>query len=156
MKKLMFGLTMVAMFIGFTYADGGPVVGSNSPIVSEDVASQFLASLTKDMVAVYAHTSHNEDKVYALTSLIQVGHYRKDYVLSFDFGVVGTDGEKGVSFHKTYGAHLHILPMIVANVPMNPTLATFLSNVELTPRYSYDEDVRHGVLSYTLGARIAY
>lgn len=154
MKKI---IGLLALVFAVVATGPKPAYAEDAPLVSESVADQFLASLTKDMVAVYAHTSHNEDKVYALTSLIQLGHYKKDYILSLDFGMVGSGfGENGISFHKTYGVHAHVLPWVVANVPMNPTLSAFLSNVELTPRYSYDEDVRHGVLSYTLGARVAY
>lgn len=115
------------------------------------VSDQFLASLTKDMAAVVSHTSKGTNKAEFLTSLIQLGHYKTDYILGFDFGLIGAE-----SIRKTYGAHLHLTPFVLNHIPMNPDLAAFLSHVELTPRYSYDEDVNHGVLSYVFGAKISY
>lgn len=116
------------------------------------LSDQFKAALVNDMAAVVGHTSHNENKAYFLTSLIQVGHFRNEYILGADFGGVGSNG----SGHLTYGLHWHIIPLILAYVPMNPDLAGFLSHVEITPRYSYDCDVNHGVLSYIFGAKISY
>lgn len=116
------------------------------------LSDQFRAALVNDVTAVYGHTSHNEDKAYFLTSLVQVGHFHGDYILGLDFGAVGSNS----SSHLSYGAHLHLTDIVVAYVPMNPTLATFLKNVELSPRYSYDCDVNHGVLSYIIGAKFSY
>lgn len=121
-------------------------------IAFADVGDQFKAALVNDMAAVYGHTSHNEDKVYFLTSLVQVGHFKNDYIVGFDFGAVGSNN----SGHLSYGVHFHAVPFILSYVPMNPDLAAFLSHVEISPRYSYDEDVHHGVLSYIAGAKISY
>lgn len=119
---------------------------------AEGLSDQFKASLVGDMAAVVGHTSHNENKAYLLTSLVQLGHHKGDYILGFDFGGVGSNG----SGHLTYGVHVHVTDLIVDYVPMNPTLSTFLKNIELSPRYSYDCDVNHGVLSYVLGAKFSY
>lgn len=128
------------------------VLGLSCGAKAEGLSDQFKAALVNDVTAVYGHTSHNEDKAYFLTSLIQVGHYKGDYILGFDFGGVGSNN----SGHLTYGVHLHLTDILVDKVPMNPALATFLKNIELSPRYSYDADVNHGVLTYILGAKFSY
>jgi len=122
------------------------------PVKADPIGDQFKAALVNDMAAVYGHTSHNEDKVYFLTSLIQLGHFKNEYIVGFDFGAVGSNN----SGHLSYGVHFHAVPFILTYVPMNPDLAGFLSHIEISPRYSYDEDVHHGVLSYIAGAKISY
>lgn len=145
MKKL-FTVCLLVVGISPVFAD---------PLVPVSVADQFKAALVNDMTFVYAHTSHNEDKGYFLTSLLQFGKYEGEYILAADFGGVASSGQ-AISIHKTYGIHVHAVPFILKNVPMNPSLANFLKYVEITPRYSFDEDARHGVLSYMVGAKVSY
>lgn len=136
MKKILFGLLLLV----------------SSQVKAEGLSDQFLAAITKDMAAVVAHTSHGTNKAEFLTSLIQVGHFNGEYILGLDAGVIGASD----SIRKTYGVHLHLTPFVIANVPMNIDLKGFLSHVELTPRWSFDEDSHSGVLSYVFGAKFSY
>lgn len=123
-----------------------------NPMVPPSVSDQFMASLTKSMVVVGVHTSHNQNKVEALDNLLQFGHYDGSYIVGVDFGIIGNTD----SMRKTYGVNVRIVPLVLANVPMNPTLHEFLSHAFITPRYSFDEDDGHGVLGYTFGAEFGF
>lgn len=147
MNKLILSLVVLFALAPLAKADG-----LVNPMVPPSISDQFLASLTKSLVVVGVHTSHNVNKVEALDNLMQFGHYRGSYLVGFNFGLIGNTD----SIRKTYGVNINVVPFILSNVNMNPTLQDFLSHVYITPRYSFDEDDGHGVAAYTFGAQYGF
>ncbi len=123
-----------------------------NPMVPPSVSDQFLASLTKSLVVVGVHTSHDKNKVEALDNLLQFGHYQGSYIVGLNYGLIGNTD----SIRNTYGASANVMPIILQNVPMNPDLKAFLSHAYITPRISWDEDEGRWVKSYTYGAVFSF
>jgi hypothetical protein len=117
--------------------------------------SQVAVTLLQHVTAVSEFTTHGQTKVQFLDGIFQAGHYQGDYIAAIDGGVSNSLVETG-HLAGTAGIHVHVISFLNNFFGINPSLGQTLSMLEVTPRYSYDWDVRHGVLGFTFGARIPF
>lgn len=143
MKKLL--LAVVVLFVsGVAKADG-------------TIADQLLVSLTQHVVGMTEFTTEGKTKLEFIDGLVQVGHYKGDYVLALDGGFCNsTVPDSSGKIAMTVGIHAHVISAINSWGNINPALAQTLNLLELTPRVSYDGDVHKFVYGATFGARIPF
>lgn len=146
MKKVLALAALLALFsIRPSFAD------TSSP------SDQILASLLQHVVGITEFTTHGQTKLEFIDGIIQVGHYKGDYIFAVDAGFCNsTDPDAEGHLAKTAGVHVHVFSALNNYLNFNPALAQTLSLLELTPRWSYDTDVHKGVLGITFGARIPF
>lgn len=121
------------------------------------IGDHLMISLLQHVTAVEEDTFDGKIKAAFLDSIVQIGHYRGDYLLAIDAGVVNSvNPDSNGKLAGTVGAHLHVISALAAGLNVNPSLKAALKLLELNPRWSYDADVHHGVFAVTFGARIPF
>lgn len=152
MKKL-----IAALALAFVLAPIRPAFADSAittPIAGSD---QLVLSLLNHVVGVTEFTTRGTTKIEFIDGLVQFGHYKKDYILAADGGFCNsTVPDTSGHLATTWGIHAHVFSFLNSVLDINPALADSLSLLELTPRWSYDTDVHHGVLGFTFGARIPF
>lgn len=145
MKKLMLLAVLVV----------GPLRPAHADVLSPP--DQLLLTLSQHVVGITEFTTHGQTKLEFIDGLIQLGHYKNDYILAFDGGFCNnTEPDKNGRLATTWGVHAHVLSGVNSYFNISPSMAMALEMLELTPRYSYDTDVHHGVFGVTFGARIPF
>ena len=144
MKKL-----LIAILFGF------PAIALADVTPTPTNPSQIALTLLQHVSAVTEFTSHGEAKIQFLDGIVQMGHYQGEYVAAIDGGVSDSLTETG-HLAGTVGIHLHVISAVNNLFSINPSLGATLKMLEITPRYSYDWDVHHGVLGFTFGAEIPF
>jgi hypothetical protein len=145
MKKLRILLPLLLLsFIVPAKADNAPT-------------DQLIVTLLQHVVGISEFTTEGKTKLEFIDGIVQVGHYKKDYILALDAGfcnntVPGVNGRLAM----TSGIHAHVLSAINSWGNINPALAETFNMLELTPRVSYDGDVHKFVYGATFGARIPF
>jgi hypothetical protein len=123
------------------------------------IGTQIQLSLLSHVTAVAERSTDGTDRMEFLDGLAQIGSYKGSYILAVDAGFLdSTAPDSNGNFKATYGIHLHAIDTFIklANVQISPSVQTLLNDLELSPRYSFDTDVHHGVLGLTFGAVIPF
>lgn len=124
---------------------------------AETPKDQFLASLLQHVVGITEFTAHGQTKVEFIDGLIQFGHYKNDYIVAIDGGFCNNTTPDGLGrLATTWGVHAHVLSPLYNLTGLNPWVSQTFKMLELTPRWSYDSDVKKGVFGLTFGARIPF
>ncbi len=124
---------------------------------SDTPQDQILASLLQHVVGVTEFTSHGNTKLEFLDGILQFGHYEGDYIFALDGGFANSvTPDAAGRLSTTWGGHIHLISAFNNLTGLNPSLGIVLDHLELTPRWSYDTDVRHGVFGVTFGAVIPF
>ena len=110
------------------------------------LAGQFNANVVSHGVAATEFTTKGETKMVTLLTPFQAGHYKGDYILGQDDGIINNNVNDG-RIAVTFGIHAHVISFI-RNLMADSTL---LDGLEATPRVSYDSDVHASVYGFMLG-----
>lgn len=104
------------------------------------LAANVEASLVDHLELVEECTTKGKSLPMLIDSIWQIGRYNNDYVFAIDVGIKDeTNPFNGGTSQLGYmtGLHLHAAPIIRKYLAI-PNGWTFLNNVEINPRVSYD------------------
>lgn len=141
MKKLLLIALIAFAWPRWGFADATPL---------QTVTDQFSTSFLSHVSAVDDFRQDGSHVIKFTDGIFQMIPYKGDHLLLASFGVIPnpTDSTK---FYKSYSIHAHVLSVIGKYLDINPTYAPLLNDLELTPGYTYDTDLHHGALDFSVG-----
>jgi hypothetical protein len=163
MKKIIIALFSAAAFftlIGMALAADTITLPTSLPTSVqgplESVTSEFTASLASHVSAVDTFRQDGTHIIEFTDALLEAvpfemkGSTNPCNLLEFTFGLVPAQ-DSSTTFYKSYGVHAHVVGYLSQFVTVNPTYASYLNDLELTPGYEYATDVHHGGLVFSVG-----
>lgn len=149
---------VLLMLVGpFAYADtmfvAPPAVTSQaitSPTALQTISDQFSTSFLSHVLAVDSFRSDGSHVIKFADGIIQAVPYKGDHLFIGSFGFIPRPDDSA-HFYNSYSIHIHVISLIAKYIDINPTYAPILNDLELTPGLTYDTDVRHGLLDFSVG-----
>lgn len=143
MKKL-----LVLLLLCFAFAQKSHADQTSSPL--QTVSDQFSASFLTHISAVDSFRSDGSHVIKFADGIIQAVPYKGDHLFIASLGLIPKPNDS-THFFNSYSVHLHLISLISKYIDINPTYAPILNDLELTPGYTYDMDVHHGLLDFSIG-----
>ena len=132
MKKLIFAAAFLFYMVGSAFADG-------------TILDQFYAGFVGNAKLSFESTSRGEQKPEFLDNFVEIGNLKGDHLAAIDSGVGGTllpaSSQLSAAEWST-GIKIHIAPLI-KNFVLLPDQWSFLKNLEIDGRGSYNWTYRH-------------
>lgn len=151
MKKIILALALLGS-LGVLRADPVAVtLPSPTPTPPlQAITSQVTVAFLSHISAVDDFRQDGSHVIKFTDGIFQLIPYQGDHLLIGSFGLIPsrTDSTK---FEKSYSVHAHVLSFVGKYLDINPTYASILSDIELTPGYTYDTDWGHGGWDFSVG-----
>lgn len=130
-------------------ASGIPQNPNTTPPLSS-VTSQFSTVFLDHISAVDSFRSDGSHVIKFSDGIFQAVPYKGDHLLVGSFGLI-PNPQDSTSFFKSYSVHLHLLSIMGKYLDINPSYSDILNQLELTPAFTYDTDVKHGLFDFSVG-----
>jgi hypothetical protein len=156
MKKLT--LVLIALLATAASADVLPVA-PNVPAATAAAAApapstlstQFDLALLQHVTAAEAYRSNGSHVVKFTDGIVGLWNYKGDYIITGTAGFI-PHPEDPSKFFSSYGVHAHVMSLVAKYFVINPSYAPILQDLELTPGWTWDQDVPHrGLFEFCVG-----
>lgn len=123
---------------------------ADAPTALQTVEGQFSMSFLAHISAVDDYRQDGSHVIKFTDGILQQIPFKGDHLLVESFGLIPRPDDSSKFFHS-YSIHAHVISVVSKYLDINPTYAPLLQDLELTPGYTYDTDVRHGQFDFSFG-----